>query len=156
MPISLKVSLLTLFHVKQSFQLNLAEGILSRRSILLSFTYYTLTMLLRILAGKLLGIVIFAEGKLVGQALIEVKEKEFHITNVLVRKEYRDKGVGKMLIESVLSYLVERRKARRVHLYVEEDNTVAMHLYQEVGFRKEKSLHLMLYEPAYGDLPKNM
>jgi [ribosomal protein S18]-alanine N-acetyltransferase len=58
---------------------------------------------------------------------------EAHITNIAVRKEYRGKGVGGLLLISTFD-LAEDFKASFLTLEVRASNVVAQNLYERYGF----------------------
>ena len=55
------------------------------------------------------------------------------IVNVFVKEEYRNKKIGTKL----LSYLIEKSKDKyNITLEVNINNSVAIHLYEKLGFKK--------------------
>ena len=61
---------------------------------------------------------------------------EAHITKIAVLKEYRGKGLGKMLMLHMMDE-ARKRNAERMTLEVRERNVAAQALYQGLGFRRE-------------------
>ena len=59
---------------------------------------------------------------------------ELHINNVAVRSEYRRRGIGAALLNSVLDE-ARRRKANAAFLEVRSANHAAQALYEKSGFR---------------------
>jgi len=59
---------------------------------------------------------------------------ELHINNVAVRPEFRRRGIGAALLESVIQE-ARRRKANTAFLEVRSGNYTAQALYQKCGFR---------------------
>lgn len=55
------------------------------------------------------------------------------INSVIVKKEYRKKGVGTKLLEKVINYATEN-KCVNIYLDVDEGNTAALNLYSKFGF----------------------
>lgn len=77
--------------------------------------------------------------RIVGIAEITLKsERQSHVgeLGISVKKEYRGKGVGKMLLDSVLSLAVEKLdpKPQIIRLSVFSENDVAINLYRKAGF----------------------
>jgi [ribosomal protein S18]-alanine N-acetyltransferase len=58
---------------------------------------------------------------------------EAHITNIAVRKEYQEKGIGGLLLLATIDLSIEL-KAAFVTLEVRASNTVAQDLYSRYGF----------------------
>jgi ribosomal protein S18 acetylase RimI-like enzyme len=56
-----------------------------------------------------------------------------NIHDVIVLKEYRGKGIGRQLMNAVISE-AENRGSNRVTLEVRKDNPTAQNLYQSLGF----------------------
>lgn len=56
-----------------------------------------------------------------------------NIHDIIVRKEYRGKGLGRALLEYVLAYAKEHGYCK-VTLEIRDDNAVAQHLYRSLGF----------------------
>jgi ribosomal-protein-alanine N-acetyltransferase len=59
---------------------------------------------------------------------------EGRILNLAVRPDYRRKGVGKMLAQSILKEL-RTCGCKKIFLEVRASNTVAIRLYESIGFR---------------------
>jgi len=58
---------------------------------------------------------------------------EGHITNVAVHPDYRQRGIGRRLLEAAAD-LCRLRSARRMTLEVRVSNLVAQRLYRDLGF----------------------
>ncbi|HEY8417705.1 MAG TPA: ribosomal protein S18-alanine N-acetyltransferase [Limnochordales bacterium] len=58
---------------------------------------------------------------------------EGHITNVAVHPDYRQRGIGRRLLEAAAE-LCRARSARRMTLEVRVSNLVAQRLYRDMGF----------------------
>jgi len=64
--------------------------------------------------------------------------KDFvHITNVTVHPDFRNKGIGRKLMNYIID-LAKSRKVKKVVLEVRVSNTIAQKLYKNLGFRVEK------------------
>jgi ribosomal protein S18 acetylase RimI-like enzyme len=77
-------------------------------------------------------LVIELEGKLIGRLYIDRNERELRITDIALLPEYRQRGIGRMLLEEILEEA--RAAAKRVTIYVEHFNR-ARSLYDRLGFR---------------------
>jgi ribosomal-protein-alanine N-acetyltransferase len=75
-------------------------------------------------------------GDVIGYINYHIISDEFHIANVAVIKSYRRKGIGSMLLESLLKRAAENN-IRGVTLEVNENNTAAVGLYKKYGFITE-------------------
>lgn len=73
------------------------------------------------------------DGRLVGFLICHVVQDEGHIVNFGVAAAYRGKGVGRALIEEVLSDLYAEG-VRWMTLEVRRSNQVARKLYESLGF----------------------
>lgn len=80
-------------------------------------------------------IVAKADGKVVAYAGFWLIFDEAHIMNIAVRKEYRARGIGKMLLDELLK-IARRQGAASVGLEVREKNEVAIRMYENAGFAK--------------------
>jgi ribosomal protein S18 acetylase RimI-like enzyme len=56
-----------------------------------------------------------------------------NIHDVIVLKEYRSQGVGRQLMNAILTE-AENRKCSRITLEVRKDNIIAQNLYKSLGF----------------------
>lgn len=71
--------------------------------------------------------------EIVGFAGIKVVLDEADIMNIVVKKNYRNQGIGTLLLESLIS-LAKRLNLNSLSLEVSEENLPAIHLYQKFGF----------------------
>jgi len=60
-----------------------------------------------------------------------------NIHDVIVLEEYRDKGIGRLLMNAIITE-AEKRKCSRITLEVRKDNLNAQHLYNSLGFEETK------------------
>jgi ribosomal protein S18 acetylase RimI-like enzyme len=80
------------------------------------------------------------EKKIVGLATCFVNFSTFlakpyiNVHDLIIHKEYRGNGLGKFLLETILS-LANERGYGKVNLEVREDNVIAQSLYQTLGFQ---------------------
>lgn len=71
-------------------------------------------------------------GEIVGFAGIWYSVDDAHITNIVVRKNYRNKGIGSLLLEK----LIELAKPKTsLTLEVNTKNEIAQKLYLKYGFK---------------------
>lgn len=56
-----------------------------------------------------------------------------------VRKEFRNKGVGRLLLGTVIDHIKNNNAIKEVRLYVKPQQTSAIALYNSVGFKKTGS-----------------
>jgi ribosomal-protein-alanine N-acetyltransferase len=89
------------------------------------------------------------EGNVGGYAIAWFVVDELHIANLAVRPEYRRKGLGRKLLESLLQE-ARRRETRLVTLEVRMSNVPAIELYHRYGFR-DVALRRRYYEPDKED-----
>ncbi|MDR3245900.1 MAG: GNAT family N-acetyltransferase [Prevotellaceae bacterium] len=69
-----------------------------------------------------------------------------NIHDVIVLKEYRGKGIGRRLMNAIVTE-AEKRKCSRITLEVRKDNAKAQNLYKSLGF--EESEPEMFYWRKY-------
>lgn len=71
--------------------------------------------------------------KIIGFAGIIDTLDQMEITNIVVRKDMRNKGIGKLLLENLI---LHSKGKNRIYLEVNEKNTIAIKLYEKNGFKK--------------------
>jgi ribosomal-protein-alanine N-acetyltransferase len=71
--------------------------------------------------------------KIVGYACLWHVDDQMEIANFAVSPEFRRKGIGRMLMQKVLSE-AEKRGCTSLMLSVRESNLPALNLYKEFGF----------------------
>ena len=69
-------------------------------------------------------------------------EDEGRIFSLAVKEKYRRLGIGRSLLEKIMSVL-EEKGVKRIRLEVKEDNIIAQTLYERMGFVKKMII------PAY-------
>lgn len=74
-------------------------------------------------------------GELLGFAMGRMVTDEGEVLNFAVKKEYRRRGVGRVLIEELLEELRQRGTVK-VFLEVRESNTGAIAFYREMAFEQ--------------------
>ena len=73
--------------------------------------------------------------EIVGFAGVVIVLDEADITNIVVKKDFRNKGIGNAL----LNYLIEFCKSKnlsKINLEVSSNNDIAINLYKKFGFKQ--------------------
>ena len=86
----------------------------------------------------------FPPGTIVGYCVAAEKGRSAHLISIGVLPEYRRQGFATALIERLIANL--NPKTRELRLEVRQDNTEAIMLYQELGFK-----NVELIESYYED-----
>lgn len=73
------------------------------------------------------------DGKIVGFAGFMRNFSEVEIMNIVVRKNCRGKGIGKMLLQKIIE-IAQNNGIQEIFLEVNENNKIARQLYQDAGF----------------------
>jgi ribosomal protein S18 acetylase RimI-like enzyme len=79
-----------------------------------------------------------AEGparRLVGMAGVFTDRNEYHVWGMWVAPEFRDRGLGRSLLDRILSWAQATSPDREVYLDVNPDQSTAVRLYESRGFR---------------------
>ncbi|PLJ78256.1 ribosomal protein S18-alanine N-acetyltransferase [Infirmifilum sp. NZ] len=79
------------------------------------------------------------KGVLVGYVVSCRESEELHVHSIAVAEWFRGKGVGRRLMEETLR-LARLRGLKRVRLEVKTENTVAISLYEKLGFERKAYL----------------
>lgn len=82
-----------------------------------------------------------------GYAIAYCAADQSELANLAVRAGARGTGIGRALLEAVMSASVERG-ARTMYLEVRESNVAAQHLYRSAGFRPVARRKRYYEEPA--------
>ena len=77
--------------------------------------------------------VVVLNDNLVGYIISKITYQETHILNLTVKKSFRKKGIGKALIELIISD-ARLRNSENIILEVRADNTDAQSLYKKLNF----------------------
>ena len=77
--------------------------------------------------------VVVLNDNLVGYIISKIAYPETHILNLTVKKNFRKKGIGKALIELIISD-ARLRNSENIILEVRADNTDAQSLYKKLNF----------------------
>ena len=76
----------------------------------------------------------FNEDELIGVITCDFNEFDADIEGVVVKKEFRNKGVGALLINELEKTLINQNK-EKIFLEVRKGNLIAKKLYEKVGFK---------------------
>ena len=77
--------------------------------------------------------IIEEDGILLGHGILSVAAGECHLLNVCVKPDRQNKGLGRSMVEHLLTQAVNK-KAERVYLEVRPSNIIAYKLYESMGF----------------------
>ena len=98
------------------------------------------------------------ENKIIGAAELYVntnqRMRHSGLISMVVHKDYRDKGIGTILLKKLMDIADNWLMLVRVELIVFEGNKSAIHLYEKLGFEKEglkkyAAIRKGQYEHAY-------
>lgn len=73
--------------------------------------------------------------RIIGYGIMSVAVGEAHILNICIDTEMRGQGLGRRLLERLLS-IARRHRADTAFLEVRESNSAALSLYQSLGFNE--------------------
>ena len=88
-----------------------------------------------ILSNNSKYIVIKNDSEILGFAGIKIILDEADIMNIVVKKAYRNKKIGSLLLDSLVK-LSKELSIKSITLEVNEKNLVAFHLYEKFDFKK--------------------
>jgi len=74
-----------------------------------------------------------SQDDILGYTVAWFLEDEVHLANVAVRKKFRERGIGRTLVEALMNRAIQVR-AERVVLEVRRSNLEAQRLYETLGF----------------------
>lgn len=80
-------------------------------------------------------IIAILNNEIIGFAGIWQVIDEAHITNIVVRKDFRKLGIGSLLLEKLISICKNLESINSVTLEVNEDNIPAQKLYEKFNFK---------------------
>ena len=88
----------------------------------------------------------FADGKPVGMIvfIVSSRPKTRHVADIFgvyVRASEREKGIGKLLLDSALKEIGRRPKVMKIKLTVNPEQRAALKLYRRAGFHEVGRLH---------------
>ncbi len=78
-------------------------------------------------------IVAILNKEIIGFAGVKFALDQADIMNIVTRKDYRNKGIGTLLLNELIS-ICKEFKANSIFLEVNEDNKPAIKLYEKAGF----------------------
>lgn len=99
-------------------------------------------------------IVLKAENEILGFAGIIDTLDQMEITNIVVRKDMRNKGIGNILLNRLIELSKENKK-NTIFLEVNSNNLVAIKLYEKNGFKKV-GLRKKYYNNTYDAILMNL
>ena len=88
------------------------------------------------------------DGEIIGFAGIKIILDNADIMNIVVKKSWRNQGVGNLLLNNLIS-ICKDLNLLSLSLEVNEDNLPAIHLYEKVGF-KQVGLRKNYYQDKNG------
>jgi N-acetylglutamate synthase len=97
-----------------------------------------------------LSFIVRRQGKLVGAVLCGHDGRRGYLHHLAVDSEYRKKGIGKALVEHVMSKL-EKAGIRKCHIFVFGDNVAGQKFWKRVGWNMRRDLRIM----SYSVIPEN-
>lgn len=84
-----------------------------------------------------LPIALYVDGQLVGFSMIGSSDKDKHsiwLDRFMIDQQYQNRGYGHALFKTVLNYLLQQHKAKKVYLRVHPENKKAYPFYESFGF----------------------
>ena len=73
--------------------------------------------------------------QVLGYGSVQIILDEAEVCNIAVFEEHRNKGVGKSILNSIITYC-KSRCVKKIFLEVSETNVVALRLYEKLGFSR--------------------
>ncbi len=73
--------------------------------------------------------------QIVGFGGIKMILEEANVMNIVVKKDFRNQGIGTLLLEKLIQ-LAKEKKSTSITLEVNEENYSAIHLYKKLGFKQ--------------------
>lgn len=80
-------------------------------------------------------LVVKDNSKIIGFAGIKVTVPDCDIMNIVVKKDFRNQGIGSLLLKELIN-LSKSLNVKNLFLEVNEKNTLAILLYNKFGFKK--------------------
>jgi [ribosomal protein S18]-alanine N-acetyltransferase len=103
------------------------------------YTTFNETILLdKISNNNFFLIKIIKNKELIGFAEVEFISEEARLNAIFVTDSFRNKGIGKKLLNKCIKE-IKRRKIKKIFLLVKESNNTAKKLYLKIGFNFEKN-----------------
>ena len=79
--------------------------------------------------------ILFYQDEVVSLGGIKIVLDEADLMNIVTRADYQKKGFAKLLLTYLISKAKEK-KCKHITLEVASQNTIAIHLYEKMGFQK--------------------
>lgn len=79
--------------------------------------------------------VLLCDAKIIGYALMMIVLDEAHLLNLSIAKAYQKQGLGRLLLEHMIS-IAKRHNAANMFLEVRPSNISAIALYENIGFNE--------------------
>ena len=76
------------------------------------------------------------DNNIVGFAGIWKAVDVIHITNIVTKKDLRNKGIGSILLDNLIKLSCKMEDVTSITLEVNENNLPAINLYEKYGFKK--------------------
>ena len=76
------------------------------------------------------------DNEILGFAGIKIILDEAEIMNIVTKKNYRKQGIGNLLLNRIILEAKDKN-IKKVNLEVNENNIIAIHLYEKFGFNKD-------------------
>ncbi|WP_300569568.1 GNAT family N-acetyltransferase [Flavobacterium sp.] len=94
----------------------------------------------------------YEDDRLIGIVICEERtwNNSLHIESILVSEKYRQKGIGKLLIEKVIVH-AEHKNFRLIELETQNTNVPAIKFYQNQGF-KITGINMKLYNEEKNEM----
>jgi RimJ/RimL family protein N-acetyltransferase len=97
-----------------------------------------------------LGLVAIGDGgEVIGELTLDGKQRKAMrhcaILGISVRADYRGQGVGRALMERAIIWARDSGSIKRIELQVLARNTIAIQLYEKLGFQREGRHPLAFY-----------
>jgi len=70
---------------------------------------------------------------IVGYLISKTIRDETHLESIAVREDFRNRGIGSLLLDDMLAVAV-RNRVEKIHLEVRRSNLAALELYKKAGF----------------------
>lgn len=97
-----------------------------------------------LLSDSSLYIIAKKQNEIIGFAGIKIIIDEADIMNIVVKKSYRNNGIGSLLLENLI-LISNKKNLNFINLEVDCKNTIAINLYKKFGF-EEISLRKNYYK----------
>jgi ribosomal protein S18 acetylase RimI-like enzyme len=83
-------------------------------------------------------LIIQVDGQAAGRLYLDRRPAEFRIVDISLLPEFRGRGLGEIILKSILAEAGKIKTPVRIHV---ERNNPALHLYERLGFRMIDDSH---------------